>query len=390
MTYSPFRHIGAIFHKKKPIQLTVFLTRQCNARCPFCFYLSGHQGKETTKQLSLNELEKVAGSLGNLLWLAFSGGEIFLRKDLVAIVDAFYKNTKPAIILLPTNGLLPEVIYEQTEKILQQCPRSTIAVKVSIDGPAAIHNQLRGVDGAYQKAMTTFSRLTDLSKRYNNFELGINSVFCAENQQELPGIIREINKLQSCKTHTVSLIRGTVSNPALKEIDLNAYKKTSEVLADNLRSKTAAIYGFFGARLKAAQDILQRNLIYKTALLKKRQLSCHAGRLTLTLTENGDVFPCESFTRKIGNVRQWDYDLDRMYRSKGADNARKRIGAEKCCCTHECYMMMNILFTPRLYPALFKEYIELLRLSAGTLKNPLNTVCADEKIPCSPLSRKDF
>ena len=32
---------------------------------------------------------------------------------------------------------------------------------------------------------------------------------------------------------------------------------------------------------------------------------------------------------------------------------------KNCYCTHECYFMTNILFNPRLYPALAREYIQL-------------------------------
>jgi len=31
----------------------------------------------------------------------------------------------------------------------------------------------------------------------------------------------------------------------------------------------------------------------------------------------------------------------------------------RCHCTHECYFMTNILFNPRLYPSLMKEYLLL-------------------------------
>lgn len=35
------------------------------------------------------------------------------------------------------------------------------------------------------------------------------------------------------------------------------------------------------------------------------------------------------------------------------------IAEGNCHCTHECYFIMNILFNPRLYPALFREYARL-------------------------------
>jgi hypothetical protein len=35
------------------------------------------------------------------------------------------------------------------------------------------------------------------------------------------------------------------------------------------------------------------------------------------------------------------------------------IADGRCHCTHECYFMTNILFNPRLYPSLMKEYLLL-------------------------------
>ena len=76
------RHLDSIAWKRRPIHLTFFVTRRCNARCPFCFYLQSTEMAEAdAAELSLEEIERISSSLGSLLWLAFSGGEIFLRKD---------------------------------------------------------------------------------------------------------------------------------------------------------------------------------------------------------------------------------------------------------------------------------------------------------------------
>ena len=156
MAYSPFRHFSSIFWKENPIQLTLFLTSRCNAHCPFCFYLSREKSRRNVvPELSLAEIEKMSSSLGNLLWLALSGGEIFLREDLVEVVKVFYKRNKPAIILLPTNGLLPDVIYKKTAAILESCPKSVVTVKLSIDGLGSLHDMLREVPGAFQKTLET-------------------------------------------------------------------------------------------------------------------------------------------------------------------------------------------------------------------------------------------
>ena len=361
MTYSPFRHMGSVLWKRNPIHLTFFLTRRCNACCPFCFYLSRKNDVERQDaELTVEEITRISASLGKLLWLAFSGGEIFLRDDIAEITRIFYEQNKPAIILLPTNGLLTQKIREKTEQILQQCPQSTIVVKLSLDGPEQIHDDIRGVKGGYRKTMQTYEALGELLAAYPNFELGVNSVFCATNQDCMDGLIDTVARLRHIKTHTISLIRGDVSDDNLKKVDLEKYDRAIAKLEGNLKRKTASTYRFSGAKIKAAQDILQRRLIYETCCQQKALISCFAGRLNLVLNETGDLYPCESFTNTFlfGNVRENGYDIGKMLKSERAKGIVAAI-KKGCYCTHECYMMTNILFNPTQYPALLKEYLQL-------------------------------
>lgn len=358
MKYSPFRHVGSVVRKHDPIQLTFFLTRKCNARCAFCFYLS-RNSDVAADELSPGEIRKVSASLGRLLWLAFSGGEIFLRDDLVEIAATFYEKNKPAIILLPTNGLLPDTIKEQTEAILKRCRKSTVVVKLSLDGPEDVHDRLRGTGEAFHKTLETYEKLRPLLVRYRNFELGINTVFCSANQGRMDEVISFVRRLEGTPTHTVSLVRGDVADEGLKQVDMSAYRRTIETLESHLKANSSAGYRFPGARLKAAQDILQRRLILDTATKHKRLVPCYAGKLTLVLTESGDLYPCESFTRKMGNVREWGYDVKKLLAGSEARKAHHDVQHSGCYCTHECYMMMNILFNPALYPSLVKEYASL-------------------------------
>ncbi len=362
MSYSPFRHIDSIFWKHKPIHLTLFLTKRCNARCPFCFYLSAEDyASSEGRELTLDEITRISSSMGNLLWLALSGGEIFLRKDLFEIVKVFYDQNKPSIILLPTNGLLPEVIRDRAEKILRHCRKSVVTVKLSLDGPAEVHDSIRGVKGSFEKTMETYRLLGELLDKYPNFELGINSVFCSLNQDNMDEVLQIVGSLDKIKTHTVSLIRGDVSDGALKEVDTEKYHRMIDRMASDLRNKKAPTYRFKGARLKAAQDILQRRLIYETQVKNRQIIPCYAGKLNLVITEDGDVYPCESFSSrmKLGNVRDDGYDLKKILKMEKAKKVVRSIREKGCFCTHECYFMINILFNPAMYPALLKEYVRI-------------------------------
>jgi len=294
-----------------------------------------------------------------LLWLAFSGGEIFLRDDIVEIAKIFYGNNKPAIMLFPTNGLLTDKISRRIEEILKYCNKSTIAVKLSLDGPERLHDSMRGAEGSFKKTMQTYNALGRLLNKYPNFELGINTVFSSENQDCMDELIEFVNGLENIKTHTVSLIRGDISDEGLKGVDINKYLETIQKIESNLKNKQSSIYRFRGARIKAAQDILQHRIIHETVLQKKQLIPCYAGRLNLVITETGDLFPCESFSMKLGNIRESDYDIGEALKSKTAQRVISSIKKKGCFCTHECYMMTNILFNPFMYPALLREYLQI-------------------------------
>jgi len=361
MMYSPFRHIDAVFNKRHPIHLTFFVTRQCNAACPFCFYLrTADTCKPPADELSLAEIRKISLSFGDLLWLAFSGGEIYLRDDLPEISRVFYTNNRPAIMLFPTNGLLPGRIKDMTEQILMDCPRSVIAVKLSLDGLHEDHDRLRRTPGSFAKTMETYGQLSELLDVYPHFELGVNTVFCSDNQDQMDSIIDFVGSMENIKTHTISLVRGNLAQRSYTAIDPGKYRHAIKRLEENLKTKDSSkTYRFRGARIKAAQDVLQRNLIARTLDEGKRLIPCYAGNLNLVLTESGEVFPCEILGRDLGNIRDHGYNIQRLLLSDMAKAVLNSISDSQCYCTHECNLMTNILFNLRLYPTLVREYLHI-------------------------------
>jgi radical SAM protein with 4Fe4S-binding SPASM domain len=360
---SPFFYLGYLFWKKRPIQLTFFVTRRCNAKCPFCFYLgNGRTTVPGPPELSLNEIERISRSMGNLLWVLFSGGEIYLREDLVEISTLFYQNNKPAILTYPTNGLLPERIKEKTEEILRHCRNSVVVVKLSLDGLGDAHDDLRQMPGNFEKLMQTYEALGSLLDKYSNFEIGVNTLFCSENQYQMNGsngIIAFVRGLNKVRTHTISMARGELKAEHYKKIDLKQYDKAIRALEKNLKKPHARAYSFKGGRFKAVQDNLQHRLIYQTMLRKQRLIPCYAGRLNLVLTETGNLYPCELSHQKIGNVRDFDYDVKKILQSARAKQVIEAIEAEECYCSHECNFITNILFNPKMYPRLLREHLKL-------------------------------
>ncbi|UCE89689.1 MAG: radical SAM protein [Pseudomonadota bacterium] len=346
--YWALPHLTSIFHKRRPIQLTFFVTRRCNARCPWCFYLQGNdQPCSAGEELRLDEIDALSRSLGRLLWLAFSGGEVFLRRDLVEIAELFHARNRPSVMLFPTNGMMPELIERQTRRILQRCPHSVVVVKLSLDGLGGAHDALRDTPGCFARTLDTYHRLRALRRAYPRLELGFNTVFLSGNQDQMDHIMQFVASLEGAPAHTISLVRGDLARHEFKAVDASKYGEVVARLEQSLQKRSAATYGFFGAQLKAAQDVVQRRLIHRTLRSGQRQIPCHAGRINLVLSETGEVFPCEMRGESFGNVRDHGYDLRRVCRTLAARTTLDSIRRAEFHCTHECYMKSKILFSPR-------------------------------------------
>ena len=75
-------------------------------------------------------------------------------------------------------------------------------------------------------------------------------------------------------------------------------------------------------------------------------LGCQAGTLTMILSEEGDVRPCEILDTVLGNIRETDYQLTPIWTSHQATQHRKDI-AKSCFCTFETCVRTTMVFQPK-------------------------------------------
>src|SRR3989344_6438111 len=86
---------------KLPKRIVLFVTKKCNLKCRHCFYIPNASSE---REMSLNQIQKIADSAGNnLSQVIFTGGEPFMRKDFFEIVLSFVKNGCKTVNVI-TNG----------------------------------------------------------------------------------------------------------------------------------------------------------------------------------------------------------------------------------------------------------------------------------------------
>ncbi|MEA3409628.1 MAG: radical SAM protein, partial [Candidatus Eisenbacteria bacterium] len=134
-----------------PVGCVVAVTYRCNARCTVCDIWKNESRAD--EEIAPSDYAWLPRSLRSV---NVSGGEPFLRDDLVEIVSVIERVCPRARVVISTNGLNPSRIEAMMGKMTH------IAVRVSVDGVGAKHDEIRGIDGAYDKALDTVRRLKGL------------------------------------------------------------------------------------------------------------------------------------------------------------------------------------------------------------------------------------
>ncbi len=350
-----------------PLYFVLFVTKNCNARCGHCL-LGSHV--RHTGELTIDEIEKVSRSMDDMLFFTPTGGEPFLRKDLPEIVKIFHKNNHAPNVGIPTNGSLTGRVVDSTREMLDANPDLDLHVDISIDGIGDDHDRFRGFKGLFDRATRTYRELRVLEKHYPHFSACIQIAVSAYNHDRLEEIYDYLRTNVGVNTVFTLLFRGGPKDPAGKftppidphanAFDIDNYLRFHDRLErDNKARELSGYYKMPFGDLINAKRIIRPKLIARMVKERRYVLPCYAGTLGGNMFSNGDVLACELQDRVLGNVRDYDYDFKKIWFSRQADETREWIKKTKCYCTYECFLTVNILFTPLMYPVILKEWATL-------------------------------
>ena len=144
--------------QRVPISGSIEVTKRCNLTCVHC-YNNLALGDEKAHQTELDYgehcriLDEMAAE--GCLWLLYTGGEIFVRKDFLDIYD--YAKKSGFLITLFTNATL--ITPAVAEHLATWSPFS---IEVSLYGrTAAAHDGVTGVAGSFDRTMRGVRLLVD-------------------------------------------------------------------------------------------------------------------------------------------------------------------------------------------------------------------------------------
>lgn len=352
---SPIDNVRFLFSRMPPYVI-LFVTARCNNRCNYCFNWRRQDEAAKRQELTFEEIEKIAKSLGHIKYLAITGGEPTLRDDIPEICEAFYRHNGAHIINMHTNGYLPEKTVEITREILNRCPRSFLMVQVTLDGLAETHNLIRGVKDGFEKAVKTLRHLMPLVDRYPNLGLRVGSTYSYFNKDEMVQLHEFVaNELQL--KHSINIVRGDARDKRSKEITMEQYHAAMRELRLDEQFHERDKHAFSGMKEVLMRLAPEENA--RAAKQGKMTYPCVAGRKVIVIGDDGELYPCEILSKSFGNLREADYNVKALLESQRGRELLAFIKNSHCYCTWECILPVNLVFNLRAWPLVFKTWASL-------------------------------
>lgn len=332
--------------RTRPRFLTWVVTFTCNARCIMC----DSWKKPSPNDLELPEVERIFRELPKLDGVRLTGGEPFVRKDLVEIADLVTEHLDPLFLHVTTNGFLTPRIVRFAEERDRRIP---LRLLVSVDGVGEKHNEVRGQDFAWRKVTETLRALAPRQKDLG-LSLSVNQTIVDREGIEHYRLLKEEMRPLGVRVNVVVAYDASATYSLEEE----------EVVSSQIGKFTT--FGEFGeAEFRALAAEIEEDLasfpladrIAKRYYLdgaRSRLLDggsdpnprCVALRQHLRMLPDGTVPVCQFNTKRVGDLRRQSFD--EVW--NGEPVAEKRRWVDRCPgCWAECEIVPNALYSGDLF-----------------------------------------
>jgi radical SAM protein with 4Fe4S-binding SPASM domain len=256
-----------------PLSVHIDLTMRCNERCIHCYRVVEGRPELTTEELKAL-LDDVAAA--GTLYLTFSGGEIFLRKDLLELVE--YARRLHFDVRLKSNALL--VTSEVAARLGALGVRQ---VDISIySADPAVHDWVTKVPGSLERSLEGAARLRDAG-----IKVKLNCPLMKQNvgqYKQIRALAERLGVLSGFDPMITAKNDGDTSPVALRI----SRTELGEVLQDPaLNPQCGTPKATEPASVRADLD----------------DVPCGASHNACYVSAYGDVMPCVAMPVACGNVR---------------------------------------------------------------------------------------
>lgn len=277
------------------------LTYRCSEKCRHCYVVQSAEGEMTIEEVfSLLDQLKELGAFE----VTFTGGELFLRKDVMQILRHAY--SIGLVMNIFTNGI--SITDEQLIELVRLCPRS-VHFSLYSSKPEK-HDAITRVKGSFERTLETAKKLIAMGVSVNIKSLGLKQTY-----EDIPELIE-----------LVESIGATI------QIGFSISPKN-----DNDLTPTTMRIGDYD-NLKKAIRYAKENIEIENGVYGGRDIHgpiCGAGINGITINPRGEVFPCNALAIPLGNIREsslreiWESEKLKNWRANTFDKLKDCNGCDK-------------------------------------------------------------
>lgn len=333
-----------------PIDAVLAVTYRCNARCVMCdsWRIRG------PRELTLAQIERVYRGLPRLDCVRLTGGEPFLREDLLEIARLAHAHLRPLVLHVTTNGFLTQRIREFCEERPRELP---LHVLVSIDGLQETHDRVRGRERSFERALATLEELAPRRAELG-LELAVNQTVTDEQAAREYAPLRERLARLGVRVQLVLAYAESATYSVERERELAPQRAEQYASFTPLpRELLEALLAEALADVERMPPIERAAKRYYLRGLRNRALGgraepsppCVALNSHLRLFPNGDVPTCQFNGKVVGNLSRQSFE-EVWY---GAAANAQRAWVRRCAgCWAECEVLPSAVYTADLLRAL--------------------------------------
>ena len=298
--------------------INIALTNRCNLRCSHCDIWQENYKND----IPLLLIKKIFKSriLNKKINLTVTGGEPFLHRNIINVIDFILKSRPGALKTVSTNGTLVKKILFFLNKSHKRLPHD-FSLHISLDGIRR-HDKQRG-----ESIKQIMSNIDLIKSKFPDIKLKLKFTITPINYKDiLPSY--EYAKLNNLgfKIKLVETAKNYTNKIKKKKFYFNR-------AARNLIIKDL-IYIYKDRAMISNRDMDFIKFTIKFLLGKIKNIACMAPFNRLFIMPDGNVYSCIHFD-PIGNLN--DNKLDELWNSKKAQQIRsniKRKGCNRCTAYH--------------------------------------------------------
>ncbi len=314
------------------------VTYKCNSRCKMCSIWKKYNVKSenTCNELNINEINDLLKSkyLNNLRGIGLTGGEPFLRNDIVELAGIFIEKYPNSFLGIASNGLDSNLIFDKTRQIINEFNPSHLSISLSCDGIYHEHDRMRGIKNAYDALLNTISLLKKL-----NINIGLHFTITPQNYKHLFSVYN-LSKEQNIKFLCVVAQNSSAyydnmdTNFEWNESQLREAEDAIKMITADLIKRETPLNKLINPYSFFMNECINHQRM-------KRANKCFSGVHSLFLDAYGNIYPCLMLDRRIGNIR--DGNFDKLWISTHAESVRNYIKEGNCSCWISCEAVPSLM-----------------------------------------------